>query len=213
MIKSILSAITIAIPQATAAKIIANVIIWGAEKLVNYSETPHDNEFLDAIKNAFKDCEKKNVPLAIKSLDRENFRGEEFVRSNTADRLNIKNIPTQEQLRNGSKLADSAQELRTKIALPLEITSGFRCVELNKAVGGSPRSKHKDFLAFDCKSRGLTPNQLARRIRKTGVSIDKCLIEKDCVHVQICEDSSKNRNFFGVATKIKNKWVVEPLKK
>ena len=212
MIKSILSAITLAVPQATAAKIIANVIIWGAEKLVNYSKTPHDDAFLEAIKCAFKDCEKKNTPLTIESLTRKNFAGVEFVRSTTADRLNIKNIPTQADLTRGMKLADAAQALRSKIDLPITITSGFRCVELNKAVGGSPKSKHKDFLAFDCTAEGLSPNQLARRIRKSNISVDKCLVEKGCVHFQIQEDESKNRNFYGIASKVKGKWEVKPLK-
>jgi hypothetical protein len=213
MIKSILSAITAAVPQATAAKIIANVIIWGAEKLVNYSKTPHNNEFLDAIKNAFKDCEKKkNVPLTIESLTRKNFKGEEFIRSSTADKLKIKNVPTQAELIRGMKLADKAQALRTKIDLPMTITSGFSCVELNNAVGGSSKSRHKDFLAFDSIAKGLTPNQFARRVRKSGISIDKCLVEKGCVHIQIQEDESKNRNFFGIAKKVKGKWKVKPLK-
>lgn len=208
MIKSILSAITFLVPQATAAKIITNLIIWGAEKLVKNTKTQHDDEFLDVVKKAVS----KPKKLTESCLTRKNFQGHEFVTSAKADELGIDNKPNQEQLANGMILADIVQEIRDYVAVPIIVPSAFRCPAVNKAVGGAPRSRHLQFLAADLKAEGLTPKQLAIKIKESGISIDKCLIEKGCTHVQIYADASKNRNFFGEAKKVKGKWIVKPLK-
>lgn len=208
MIKSILSAITFLIPQATAAKIIANLIIWGAEKLVKNTKTQHNDEFLDMVKKAVNKPEK----LTESCLARKNFEAAEFLRSRKADELGIINIPNQEQLSCGVKIADKAQELREALGIPMIITSGFRCPELNKAVGGAPRSKHMQFLAIDFIIKGLSPKEGVQKIKESGVSVDRCFVERKCIHMQIRMDESLNKNFFGEATKVKGKWIVKPLK-
>lgn len=41
--------------------------------------------------------------------------------------------------------------LRARLGFPLVVTSGYRCEEWNKKVGGSPNSKHIQGLAADLK--------------------------------------------------------------
>jgi hypothetical protein len=64
------------------------------------------------------------------------------------------------------------------------------------------------FLACDFNIKGLDPYEAVLKIKESKVSIDKCFEERGCVHIQICMDESKNRNFFGTATKVDGKWVV-----
>lgn len=72
-----------------------------------------------------------------------NFTLEEFTNSSTAKRLGIKNEPNEEQIKNLAALVNNVlQPLRDKLGKPVEINSGFRCPELNKAVGGSSNSQH-----------------------------------------------------------------------
>jgi len=53
------------------------------------------------------------------------------------------------------------QLLRDRVKAPLTVTSGFRCVEHNRAVGGVPNSYHTQGLAADVYADGLTPYELA----------------------------------------------------
>jgi len=146
--------------------------------------------------------------LTVENLRRPNFKPEDFVKSNTAEQKGIDNTPNQNHLIAGMVLANKMQELRDKINLPIIISSGFRCPELNRAIGGAPNSLHMQFLACDFNIKGLDPYEAVLKIKESKVSIDKCFVERACVHIQIRMDESKNRNFFGTATKMNGKWVV-----
>ena len=71
------------------------------------------------------------------------FTLKEVIKSETAVRKGIDNTPTDEiisQLKNTcEKIMDP---IREKYGKPIRVTSGYRCVELNKAIGGSSRSQH-----------------------------------------------------------------------
>lgn len=51
--------------------------------------------------------------------------------------------------------------LRARIARPLTISSGFRCPDHNRAIGGSPQSQHLAGRAADVQAPGLNSLQLA----------------------------------------------------
>lgn len=73
----------------------------------------------------------------------ENFSLIELTSSETAARKGIKNEPAQSVIDNLSALCFHVlQPLRTKYGKPINITSGFRSVALNKAIGGSANSQH-----------------------------------------------------------------------
>ena len=72
-----------------------------------------------------------------------NFRLSEFTRSDTAKRLGIVNeCSSVEQVLNLAYLCHTVlQPLRDRFG-PIRINSGYRCPELNKAVGGVANSQH-----------------------------------------------------------------------
>ena len=73
----------------------------------------------------------------------------EAVKSNTAMRLNIDNTPGAYEITNMNGIAHNIFEpLREWVGGPIKINSFFRCVELNKAIGGSSKSQH-------CQGRGI----------------------------------------------------------
>lgn len=73
----------------------------------------------------------------------------EGVRSTTALRLGIKNIPTKSQLEAMEIVAAEVfVPVRNFINRPIGINSFFRCEELNTAIGGSTKSQH-------CKGQGM----------------------------------------------------------
>jgi zinc D-Ala-D-Ala carboxypeptidase len=84
------------------------------------------------------------------------FKLEEFLRSQTAERMGIENDPNQEEIENMKSLCVNLLEkirlgVRKKIkhdALVI-ITSGYRSPKLNKAIGGSETSQHMSGQASD----------------------------------------------------------------
>lgn len=64
------------------------------------------------------------------------------------------------------RLAYSLQMLRDHVGRPVIITSGYRSVEHNTAVGGSPKSQHLVGNAADIKIPGIAPVVVAEIIQE-----------------------------------------------
>ena len=78
------------------------------------------------------------------------FSIEEMYASDTAKRLGINNIPSTQQMINLVYLCAYVLEpLRVAMGKPIKISSGFRCQELNKKVGGVYNSQHLKGQAAD----------------------------------------------------------------
>lgn len=66
----------------------------------------------------------------------------EMMRSGTAVRMNIKNVPDEQEKAALRQLCEHVLEpLRCRYGAII-ITSGYRCLRLNRAVGGVPTSQH-----------------------------------------------------------------------
>ena len=79
-----------------------------------------------------------------------NFSLKEFLKSNTAARLGIDNTPTKEEIESMKEYCKKIlQPVRDHLGDPIRITSGFRCKELNDAIGGSKTSDHMRARASD----------------------------------------------------------------
>lgn len=71
------------------------------------------------------------------------FTLKELVASDTAARKRIENIPSFEVVEHLSELtAKLLEPLRVAWGGPINVTSGYRCEKLNKAVGGVASSAH-----------------------------------------------------------------------
>lgn len=89
----------------------------------------------------------------------------ELTRSATADRLGIDNTPTPEALARLQLTAEMLERIRSTLNVPITVTSGYRCRQLNQAVGGVTSSDHilgqaADFVA----PRAGTPYEIARAL-------------------------------------------------
>jgi zinc D-Ala-D-Ala carboxypeptidase len=80
----------------------------------------------------------------------EHFTLQEFTASDTAAMMGIDNTPTPEAHTNLELLAGVMEQVRTLLMdLPIIISSGYRCYELNVACGGADNSAHLSGLAAD----------------------------------------------------------------
>ena len=84
-----------------------------------------------------------------------NFSLEEMYRSDTARRCGIDNKPqTEEVVENLRALClEVLQPLRDHLGKPVVVSSGYRCKDLNKKVGGVENSQHLKGEAADIKVR------------------------------------------------------------
>lgn len=75
------------------------------------------------------------------------------------------------------------QALRTAFGRPIRITSGYRCLEHNKAVGGAPNSNHLKGLAVDIAMTSSVDRykllKLAIAAEFSGVGVAKSFIHLD----------------------------------
>jgi hypothetical protein len=74
----------------------------------------------------------------------------EGVYSRTAERLGIKNEPSDDVLKNMRVTAEKVFEpLRMHVGAPIAVNSFYRGPELNKAIGGAKKSQHMSGQAID----------------------------------------------------------------
>lgn len=87
-----------------------------------------------------------------------NFTFEELEKSATATALGIKNEIPRKYIMNAVRLCDRIlQPIRDAWNEPIIITSGYRCAEVNKCVGGVSNSQHMTAAAVDIKTAKGTP--------------------------------------------------------
>lgn len=127
-----------------------------------------------------------------------NFDWKEFEKSDTATRLHINNAITSWEVRDNIKalVEDVLQPLRDAWGGPLFINSGYRCLELNKAVGGVPTSQH-------CLGEGADvgctdPYALAKLIKKMRLDFDQMGVYASFVHLSYKRDGrNRGQIFYG----------------
>ena len=74
----------------------------------------------------------------------------EVTKSRTASRLGIDNTPDDWATENLRQIAVNVfQPLRDGLGVPIYVSSGYRCPELNRAIGGAKRSQHMEGRALD----------------------------------------------------------------
>ena len=125
----------------------------------------------------------------------------EGIRSITALRLGINNVPGDNELKNMKLVAKKVFEpLRDFVDGPIRINSFFRNIPLNKAIGGSRKSQHCKGQAIDIDDTfGVMPNSAMFNWIQDNADFDQLIWEfgdqdnPDWVHVSYV-DSTSNRN-------------------
>ena len=123
----------------------------------------------------------------------ENFTLEEFTRSETAERMGIQNVPgNRERLAIVNLCARLLQPLRDIYGKPIRINSGYRCQELNKAVGGVPNSMHQNGEASDLSIDGKA-RELLELIEENHLPFDQAILyrKQNFLHVSLKVDGEQ----------------------
>jgi len=106
------------------------------------------------------------------------FTKTELIKSNTAIREGIVNIPNEQELINLVHLCTHVLDpCRAFFGKPLHVTSGYRCLELNRLLKSKDNSQHTKGQAADIYVRGVDNMKLAEFIRD-NLSFDQVIAEK-----------------------------------
>ena len=133
-----------------------------------------------------------------------NFKLSEFFVSSTADKNGIKNEPSLDERatieRNINLLVDNVLDpIRDKFCAPVIITSGYRCPQVNKLVGGANNSQHMSGCAADFHIKGFTylmMRQVFINIYDT-LEFDQLIYyrSKNIIHVSYVENGNRHEAF------------------
>jgi zinc D-Ala-D-Ala carboxypeptidase len=107
-----------------------------------------------------------------------NFSLEQLIYSETAERERIDNTPGPEVVDNLRLLAQGLERVQILTGSPLEISSGYRCLEINRRIGGATSSQHTQGQAadFTCAEFG-PPVDIIKAIRASDIEFDQCILE------------------------------------
>jgi zinc D-Ala-D-Ala carboxypeptidase len=126
----------------------------------------------------------------------DNFFLIEFTRSATAERLNIDNTPSSEQLENLKEITNSIlQPVRNCIG-PIRITSGYRNPDLSVAIGSKISSQHCKGQAVDIQfvRDGKMNNKLLLKKIIEICDFDQLIDEYDYSWIHVSHKCEGNRN-------------------
>ncbi|HKB97409.1 MAG TPA: D-Ala-D-Ala carboxypeptidase family metallohydrolase [Terriglobales bacterium] len=125
----------------------------------------------------------------------EHFTLEELSFSEAAARFGLDNAPGRIVITNLGLVAAALEKIRTLLGdRPIAVHSGYRSVEVNRAVGGVLTSAHCHGLACDfvCPAFG-TSLEVALAILKSDIEYDQLILEYGWVHIGLVQKGLLSR--------------------
>ncbi len=126
----------------------------------------------------------------------DHFTLHELTHSDTATRLDIDNTPNDVQLANLMKLAEGLELVRTKLnGHAIRVSSGFRSMDLNRALRSKDTSYHTYGLAADFSCPGFGDvHDVMRTLAGSSIEFDQLILEFGrWLHVSFPKGTDKPR--------------------
>ena len=124
-----------------------------------------------------------------------NFSLNELTASQTATRKGIKNTPSAAVVENLRMLAALLEQIRTLLGdRSIHISSGFRCLALNRYIGSRDLSAHVRGHAadFTCPAFGK-PIEVAKKIAESNLKFDQLICEGNAwIHIS-CDPQNRRQ--------------------
>lgn len=104
--------------------------------------------------------------------------------SQTAARHGIRNEPDELVVTNMKQAAEHLELVREELNTEILVSSWFRCLELEKLIGGSGRPNgHSSGWCIDFTAKGYTPYEVCQSILDAGTKFDQLIFEGTWVHI------------------------------
>jgi hypothetical protein len=117
----------------------------------------------------------------------EHFTYAEFTRSDTALRLGLTNDLPCELVHNAKATAAMLERIREFLGCPMAVTSGYRCLDLNRAIKSKDTSDHVQALACYFVCPPTPPLLIAQRLAAVvdELQIGQLIYEHTWIHVSV----------------------------
>ena len=94
--------------------------------------------------------------------------------------------------------ANMMERVRSLIRSPIKVTSGFRCEDLNSAIGGSKLSQHRrgeacDFQPYKCTIEEAF-EKIAIEVREKRLNVGQLLLERGWIHISLGHPTARPEN-------------------
>lgn len=122
------------------------------------------------------------------------FTIEELCRSDKARQIGISNTPTDDIIDSLSDLVENVLDpARGMLGRTVTVNSGYRCLELNKSVGGAPTSQHTKGEAADLTTGNREENKRLFEIIRDHLPFDQLINEYDYSWIHVSYRQGNNR--------------------
>lgn len=122
------------------------------------------------------------------------FTIDELCRSYKARQMGINNTPTDGIIDSLSDLVENVLDpARERIGKPITVNSGYRCPELNKAVGGATTSQHVKGEAADLTTGSREENKRLFEIIRDNLQFDQLINEHEFSWIHVSYRRVDNR--------------------
>lgn len=96
------------------------------------------------------------------------------------DHREFDNTPNEHELENLKRTADMLEQVKVVLGgKPIIINSAFRCKQVNDAVGSKDTSQHRLGCAADIRVPGMTPDEVVKAVKASGIHFDQLIREFD----------------------------------
>lgn len=122
------------------------------------------------------------------------FTIDELCRSHAAVEKGISNTPTDDIIDSLSDLVENVLDpARERLGVRIVVNSGYRCLELNKAVKGAANSQHTKGEAADLTTGNKAENKRLFEIIRDNLQFDQLINEHDFSWVHVSFRKGSNR--------------------
>jgi len=132
------------------------------------------------------------------------FSLRELTFSKIAEDNDIDNTPTPEILEKLKYTANQLDKVRELLGNPVNISSGYRCLQVNRRIGSKDTSQHLkgEAIDFKCELFG-SPKKVFDKIRESDIQFDQLILEfNSWVHISFVKDGGRRESLiidrFGV---------------
>ena len=132
------------------------------------------------------------------------FSLRELTFSKIAEDHGIDNTPTPDILETLKYTAQQLDKVRELLNKPVNISSGYRCLQVNRRLGSKDTSQHLkgEAVDFKCELFG-NPRAVFEAIRKSNIQFDQLILEfNSWVHISFVKDGGRRESLiidrFGV---------------
>lgn len=121
------------------------------------------------------------------------FDSRELIFSKIAEENGIDNMPDAKTLETLKYTASQLDKVRELLGKPVNVSSGYRCLQVNRRIGSKDTSQHLkgEAVDFKCELFG-NPKKVFDKIKESNIQFDQLIVEfNSWVHISFVKEGGR----------------------